>query len=104
MLLPFELLFCDIKTNDLTTSQNDSIKSQLFDTAYISCNFEKRKRAVSYLSEEELNALGNLIKNEDLVFQKPDNVVVINSVIIINKNNYKTKTTNIHKFSQIWET
>ena len=55
---PFELLFRDIKTNDLTTSQSSSIKFlSLLETAFISCNFFERKRPVSNLSEAELNAL-----------------------------------------------
>ena len=35
-MLPFELMFCDFKTNDLTTSQNSSIKSKVLDTAFTS--------------------------------------------------------------------
>ena len=38
-ILPFELLFRDIKTNDLTTSQSRSIKSKLLNTPFTSYNF-----------------------------------------------------------------
>ena len=71
-MLPFELLFRDIKTNDLTTSQRSSIKSKLLDTAFTSYNFFKRKRPVSNLSEAELSALENLTKNKNLLIQKTD--------------------------------
>ena len=69
-MLPFELLFYDIKTNDLTTSQSSSLKSKLWDTAFTSYNFLERKRPVCYLSEAELNALENLTKNKNVVIQK----------------------------------
>ena len=91
-MLPFELLFCDIKTNDLTTSQSSSIKSRLLDTAFTSYNFFERIRPVSNLNEAELNALENLTKNKNLVIQKADKG---NTVVIINKNDDKTKIKNI---------
>ena len=91
-MLPFELLFRDIKTNDLTASQSSSIKSKLLDTAFTSYNFFERKRPVSNLSEAELNALQNLTKNKNLVIQKADKG---NTVVIINKSDYKTKIKDI---------
>ena len=91
-MLRFELLFRDIKTNDLITAQNSSIKSKLLDTAFTSYNFFERKRPVSNLSEAELNALENLTKNKNLVIQKADKG---NTVVIIDKNDYKTKIKNI---------
>ena len=56
-MLPFELLFREIKTNDLTTLQSSSMKFRLLDTAFTSYNFFERKRSVSNLSEAEVNAL-----------------------------------------------
>ena len=91
-MLPFELLFRDIKTNDLTTSQSSPIKSKLLDTAFTSYDFLKRKRPVSNLREAELNALENLTKNKNLLIQKADKG---NTVVNINKNDYKTKIKNI---------
>ena len=82
-MLPFELLFRDIKTSDLTTSQSSSIKSKLLDTAFTSYNFFERIKPVSNLNEAELNALENLTKNKNLVIQKADKG---NTVAIINKN------------------
>ena len=87
-MLPFELLFREIKTNDLTTSQSNSIKSKLLDTPFTSYNFFGRERPVSNLSEAELNALENLTKNKNLVIQKVDKD---NTAVIINKNDYKIK-------------
>ena len=97
-MLPFELLFRDIKTNDLTASQSSSIKSKLLDTAFTSYNFFERKRPVSNLSEAELNALENLTKNKNLVIQKADKG---NTVVIINKNVYKTKIKDPTKFKKL---
>ena len=91
-MLPFELLFRDIKTNCLTTSQSSSIKSKLLDTAFTSYNVFERIRPVGNLNEAELNALENLTKNKNLVIQKADKG---NTVVIINKNDYKTKIKNI---------
>ena len=91
-MLPFELLFCDIKTNDLTASQSSSIKSKLLDTAFTPYNFFERIRPVSNLNEVELNALESLTKNKNLVIQKADKG---NTVVIINKNDDKTKIKNI---------
>ena len=69
-MLPFELLFRDIKTNDLTTSQTSSMKSKLLDTAFTSYNFFERKRPVSNLSETELNALENPTKKKKFSYPK----------------------------------
>ena len=41
-MLLFELLFRDIKTNDLTGSQSTFIKSKLLDTAFTSYHFFER--------------------------------------------------------------
>ena len=65
-MLPFELLICDIKTNDLTTSQSSSIKSKLLDTAFTSYSFMERKIPFSNLNVAELNTLQNLTKNKNL--------------------------------------
>ena len=61
--------------------------TKLLNTAFISYNFFERN-----FFEAELNALGNLTKNKNLVIQKVDKG---NTVVIINKNDYKTKTKNI---------
>ena len=83
-MLPFELLFPDIKTNDLVASQSNFIKSKFLDTAFTSYNFFEWKRPASNLNEAELNVLENL----KFVIQKADKG---DTFVIINKNNYKTK-------------
>ena len=57
-----------------------------------SYNFFERIRPVSNLNEAELNALENLTKNKNLVIQKVDKA---NTVVIINKNDYKIKIKNM---------
>ena len=91
-MLPFELLFCEMKTNDLTASLSSSMKSKFLDTAFTSYNLFERKRYVRNLSEAELNALEFLTKNRNLVIQKVDKC---NTVVIFNKNDYKTKIKDI---------
>ena len=70
------------------------------DTAFTSCNFFERKRPVSNLSEVGLNASEDLTKNKKLVIQKADKG---NTVVIINKNAYKTKNilSDFTKFKKI---
>ena len=91
-MLPLELLFRDIKTNDLIASQSSSIKSKLLDIAFTSHNFFKRKRLVRNLSKAELNALENLTKNKNLVIEKLDKG---NTVVFISKSDYKTNVKDI---------
>ena len=82
-MFPFELLFRDIKNSDLTTTQNNSTKSKLLDTAFTSYNFFKKKRSASNSREAELNTLENLTKYNDPVIQKMEPG---NTVVIVNKN------------------
>ena len=83
-MLPFELLFPNIKTNDLAASQSNFIKSKFLDTAFTSYNFFERNRPVSNLNDAELNILENL----KFAIQKADKG---DTFVIINKNNYKTR-------------
>ena len=76
----------------MTASQSSSKKSKLLDTAFTSHNFFERKGPISNLSEAELNALENLTKNKNLVIQKADKA---NTVVIINKSDYKNKIKHI---------
>ena len=91
-LLPFDILFRNIKTNDLTTSQSSSIKSKLSDTAFTSYKLFERKKPACNLSEAELNVSENLTKNKNFVIPKVDKR---SAVVIINKNDYKTKIKDI---------
>lgn len=64
--------FRNIKSIDLGTFQNDSIKSKVLDTAYSSFSFYKRKKPKTNLSKAELNALKSFSQNKDLIIQKSD--------------------------------
>ena len=59
---------------------------------FCSYNLFGRKRPVSNLSVAELNALQNLTKYKNLVIQRANKC---NTVVIINKNYYKTKIKDI---------
>ena len=76
-------MFRDIKTNDLTTSQNSSTKSKLLSTTFTSYIFFEREIPVNNLMEAELNASENLTKNNNLLIQIADKG---NTVVVINKN------------------
>ena len=81
-MLPFELLFHDIKTTDLSIPQNKAIKSKILDTAFSSFDNFNNNRMRSNLGKEELKALHNLRKQKHLVIQKADkgNTVVITEI------------------------
>ena len=77
-MLPFELLFRDIKTNDLATSNSSSIKSKLLGIAF-----------TSYIEKKTCQ---KFTKSKTLLIQKGDKG---NTVVIVYKNDYKTKIKNI---------
>ena len=56
-LLPFEVLFHDIKSIELSISQTKAVKSKILDTEFSSFDIFNNKKTKSNLSEEELNAL-----------------------------------------------
>ena len=78
-MLPFELLFRDIKNSDLSIPQTKAIKSKILDTAFSSFDSFNNNKMRSNLSKEELKALHNLRKQKHLVIQKAGkgNTVVI---------------------------
>ena len=91
-MLPFELLFRDIKNNNLTTPQCNSIKSKILDTAFSSFDFLNTNKIKSNLSNLELEALHFLSKQTDFVIQKSDKG---NTVVLIDKETYKNKIGDI---------
>ena len=84
-MLPFELLFRDIKNFDLSVPQSKAVKSKLLDTAFSSFDKFNKNQVKSNLSKEEQKALQNLRKQKHLVIQKADkgNTVVIRPSIKI---------------------
>ena len=82
-MLPFELLFRDIKNNDLSIPQTKAVKSKILDTAFSSFDSFNNNKMRSNLSKEELKALHDLRKPKHLVIQKADKG---NTVVITEKN------------------
>ena len=83
-LLPFELLFRDIDLCEVPNYDKEFIHSRLRDYAFTYFR-DSSKINENNLSKEEHLALKHLIKNRDLVIQKPDKG---NIVVILNKNDY----------------
>ena len=87
-MLPFELLFRDIKNTDLSILQTKAVKSKILDTAFSSFDSFNNNKVRSNLSKEELKALHNLRKQEHLVVQKADKgntAVITEKIAYINK-------------------
>ena len=101
-MLPFKLLFCDIKSTDLCIPQTKAVKSKILDTGFSSFDSFNNNKIKSNLSKEELKALHNLHKQKHLVIQKIDKG---NTVVITKKNAYISKMKEIisdtTKFEQI---
>ena len=77
-LLPFELLFRDIKREDLCNEDMSVIKARLLDTALTSYqNFSRDREPPENLTSSEFKALKRLPKNKDIVIQKADKVVIV---------------------------
>ena len=88
-MVSFELLYRDIKTTNLNTLQNETIKSKLLDTAFSSFDtFKKKSKLKNNFTEIELQALNSLLQNKDIIIQKADKG---NTIVIIDKNAYKKK-------------
>ena len=101
-MLPFELLFRDIKNSDLSIPQTKAVKSKILDTAISSFDSFNNNKIRSNLSKEELKGLHNLRKQKHLVIQKADKG---NTVVITEKNAYINRMKEIisdtTKFEQI---
>ena len=82
-LLPFELLFRDIKREDLCNEDMSVIKARLLDTALTSYqNFSRDREPPENLTSSEFKALKHLSKNKDIIIQKADKG---NTVVILDK-------------------
>ena len=85
-LLPFELLFRDIKREDLCNEDMSVIKARLLDTALTSYqNFSRDREPPENLTSSEFKALKRLSKNKDIVIQKADKG---KTVVILEKCSY----------------
>ena len=91
-LLPFELLYCDIKDLDLANEETNFLKAKIKDSALSSFKLYNEKGTVSRLNRDEINALKTLSKNKDPIIQKSDKR---NLIVPINKSDYLDKMYNI---------
>ena len=71
-LLPFELLYRDIKDLDLPNEKTNFLKTKIKGCALSSFKLYNEKGAVYRLNKDEINALKTLSKNKDLIIQKSD--------------------------------
>ena len=84
--LPFELLFCDIKCEDLCSEDMSFIKARLPDPALNSHqNFSSDRDPSENLTPSEFKALKCLSKNKKIVIQKVDKG---KTVLILDKYSY----------------
>ena len=102
-LLPFELLFRDIKCENLCNEDMSLIKARLLDTALTSYkNFFSDRNPPENLTLSEFQALKGLSKNKNIVIQKADKG---NTVVILGKCSYITAIEEIlndnSKFSKV---
>ena len=91
-LLPFELLYRDIKDLDLPNEKTNFLKAKIKDCALSSFKLYNEKGAVSSLNKDETLALKTLSKNKDLIIQKSDKG---NSIVLIIKGDYLDKMYDI---------
>ena len=87
-MFSFELLYRDIKTTNLNTLQNETIKSKLLGTAFSLFHTFKKNKTKTNLSKIELQALNSLLQNKDIIIQKADKG---NNIVVIDKDDYKNK-------------
>ena len=97
-MLPFELLFRDIKNTDLSIPQTKAVKSKILDTAFSSFDSFNNNKMRSNLSKKELKALHNLRKQKHLVIQNADKGNTEKNAYI---NKMKEIISNTTKFEQI---
>ena len=79
-LLLFEMQFRDIASIEISNFNKECVKSRHRDSAYISFK-QISNISLKNLSTEELKALNNLVKYEDIVIQKAckgNNIVIFN--------------------------
>ena len=85
-LLPFELLFRDVKQENLHSEDLSLIKARLLDTALPSYeSFSRDQSPSENLTESEFKALKHLSKNKNIVIQKADKG---NTIVILDKISY----------------
>ena len=91
-MVHFELFYRDIRNLEILSIEGlDFMKTKTKETALSSFR-QYNKNTQQNLSKEELAALINLSKNNDIVIQKSDKV---NSVVIVDKDTYIKRMENL---------
>ena len=81
-MLPFELLYRDIKSEEVPSENLKILKNKLLDTATSSYAKIKSCRIRSNFNSDEAKALKSLTKQRDIIIQKADKE---NTVLILDK-------------------
>ena len=81
-MLPFELLYRDIKSEEVPSENLKILKNKLLDTATSSYAKIKSCRTRSNFNSDEAKALKSLTKQRDIIIQKADKE---NTVLILDK-------------------
>ena len=71
-LLPFELLYRDIKDLDFLNEKTNFLKAEIKDCALSSFRSYNDRGTVSSLNKDEISTLKTLSKKADLIIQKSD--------------------------------
>ena len=87
-MVSFELLQQDIKTTNVKTLQNETIKSKLLDTPFSLFDTFKKNILKNNWNEIELQALNSLLQNKDTIIQKANKT---NTIFVTDKDAYKKK-------------
>ena len=90
-MLPFELLYIDVDSLEVSNLDKEFIKSRLRDSAFSSYK-DTGKSLERNLPKEEFDALKIFLKNKDIIVQKAEKA---NTVAILNKKDYVCKMKNI---------
>ena len=101
-MLPFELLYRDVNSLEVSNLDKEFIKTRLRDSSFSSYK-DTGKTLEKNLPKEEFDALKILLKNKDIIVQKADKG---NTVVILNRKDYVCKMKNIlndmSKFQNIY--
>ena len=83
-MLPFELLYRDVNSLEVSNLDKEFMKNRLRDSAF-SSHKDTGKTFEKNLPKEEFHSLEILLKNKDIIVQKADKG---NTVVILNRKDY----------------
>ena len=90
-MLPFELLYRDVNSLEVSNLDKEFIKSRIRGSVFSSYK-DTGKTFEKNLPKAEFDALKILLKNKDIIVQKADKD---NTVVILNRKDYVCKIKNI---------